>query len=339
MERPLPGGGCGSPLSAGASGPRAPVTRRPGGRSARPPPFSDPRRHRATAPRRHRVRALPGRAGAGPVPTPISSFSLGRAGTGPSFSKPRGARPSRAREWRPRGAGAEDGRAFSQPPASRLAGPWGRAAPTRCHSRWDAEAGGPRGSPGAREALRPQRPAALARRPVSRSRLGPGPSPREARTARPASHALPRPPLHAPRCPGCPAGQIARLDSNVKVNRSARAHSEAGVVCSPGRPRARKPSPARPWQHAGARGKARAPEFGPGSPGLERSGMESREAHQGGAEGSWPEVWKVAVKAQIPGMAFSHARVHASGTLRGPISLYVPLRLEAGTTEGCPFYS
>lgn len=64
--------------------------------------------------------------------------------------------------------------------------------------------------------------------------------------------------------------------------------------------------------------------------------MESRELHQGGAEGSWPEVWKAAVKAQIPGMAFFPARVHTSGTPCGSISFYVPLRPRAGRTEGCP---
>lgn len=77
-ERPLPGGGCGSPLPAGASGPRAPVTRRPGGRSARPPPFSDPRRHNATAsPATGARTARPGRGR--PVPTPSSGISPARA--------------------------------------------------------------------------------------------------------------------------------------------------------------------------------------------------------------------------------------------------------------------
>lgn len=209
-ERPLPGGGCGSPLPAGASGPRAPVTRRPGGRSARPPPFSDPRRHNATAsPATGARTARPGRGR--PVPTPSSGISPARAPRRALLSQNLGApaHPGLGAPAHP-GLGSGDagelGLRMGAPSPSRR--PPGRPGPgdgqrppdvTRAGTRRLAAARVTRGPGGAA----PQRPAALARRPVSRSRLGPGPSPREARTARPA-------PPHPPPAPGASLPRLPR---------------------------------------------------------------------------------------------------------------------------------
>lgn len=272
------------PLPAGALGPRVLATRRPGGRSARPPPFSSPRRQNATARRRHLMRALPGGAGAGspskrPVLTSPPPPRARACWDGPSFLQASGVPPPHPHPGLGRGNRGELGLRMGAPSRSRR--PLGVPSPRDGQPPPDVTRAGKRRLAGRGAPPEPGRSCAPSGPPPSRAAgfpalgSGPGPAPAPARPAQPARLPTPPHPRASPPRAAPPAGQSSRPDSDVTVAPGA---ARSARTARPAWSALRAPPDTEPGAALATLGSA---GKGGCSPGLEGSGRESGELRTG----------------------------------------------------------